>query len=72
MVLCLEKRSYIVKEIIETERNYLRDLKVIISEYLTPLKRDGILNATEIRSVFSQVEVIANISGNRVFFNTHV
>jgi hypothetical protein len=58
----MERRKYIAQEIITTETTYCRDLKIIVSEYLTPLKTEEIVSGGDIRSMFSQVEVIAKIS----------
>lgn len=57
-----QQRIFVANEIVESERNYLRDLQVIIELYLTPLKSNGIVSAVDLRTIFSQVEVISKIS----------
>eukprot|EP01122_Echinamoeba_exundans_P015717 TRINITY_DN7601_c0_g1_i1.p1 TRINITY_DN7601_c0_g1~~TRINITY_DN7601_c0_g1_i1.p1 ORF type:complete len:792 (+),score=182.74 TRINITY_DN7601_c0_g1_i1:88-2463(+) len=57
-----QQRFFVANEIVESERNYLRDLQIIIELYLQPLKANGIVSAPDLRTIFSQVEVIAKIS----------
>jgi hypothetical protein len=57
-----QQRFFVANEIVESERNYLRDLQIIIELYLQPLKANGIVAAPDLRTIFSQVEVISKIS----------
>jgi hypothetical protein len=51
-----KERQFVVKELLETERNYVRDLKLIVDEFQEPLSTSGILNPKQVFEVFSTVK----------------
>ncbi|KAJ6228426.1 rho guanine nucleotide exchange factor 9-related [Anaeramoeba flamelloides] len=55
----IEKRSQVIMELIETEKEYLGDLKIILNLYLNPLKEQKIIELKDISVIFSSVETIA-------------
>eukprot|EP01130_Rhizamoeba_saxonica_P014642 TRINITY_DN641_c0_g1_i1.p1 TRINITY_DN641_c0_g1~~TRINITY_DN641_c0_g1_i1.p1 ORF type:complete len:546 (+),score=81.01 TRINITY_DN641_c0_g1_i1:219-1856(+) len=48
-----EKRSLVERELVTTERNYLRDLKVIFEVFQEPISDSKILSDIELQSIFS-------------------
>eukprot|EP01103_Thecamoeba_quadrilineata_P008047 TRINITY_DN1783_c0_g2_i1.p1 TRINITY_DN1783_c0_g2~~TRINITY_DN1783_c0_g2_i1.p1 ORF type:complete len:439 (-),score=117.28 TRINITY_DN1783_c0_g2_i1:96-1412(-) len=61
-----EKRAYFreqaLSELISTEKDYVSDLHFIISNFLVPLREQEILNKTELKALFSTIEVIVKIN----------
>eukprot|EP01102_Stenamoeba_stenopodia_P010323 TRINITY_DN309_c0_g1_i4.p1 TRINITY_DN309_c0_g1~~TRINITY_DN309_c0_g1_i4.p1 ORF type:complete len:717 (-),score=274.45 TRINITY_DN309_c0_g1_i4:159-2309(-) len=54
-------REKIVQEIIETEKEYVEDLEIIINVFLIPLSDHTILTQEEIYSVFTNIETIHKV-----------
>eukprot|EP01102_Stenamoeba_stenopodia_P004102 TRINITY_DN1427_c0_g1_i3.p1 TRINITY_DN1427_c0_g1~~TRINITY_DN1427_c0_g1_i3.p1 ORF type:complete len:634 (-),score=150.70 TRINITY_DN1427_c0_g1_i3:88-1989(-) len=61
-----KKRTLIVQEIIATEESYVNSLSVLIRLFLVPLRETAqtnpIVNATTIKTIFSEIEVIFNVN----------
>jgi len=60
--LLKDKRSYIVNEIVETEKNYLNALKVMVEEYIKPLK--GHMSSDDKEIIFMNTEQIYILHSN--------
>ncbi|KAF2070029.1 hypothetical protein CYY_008648 [Polysphondylium violaceum] len=64
--LLLEKnkrlRTEIIKEIVMTEKDYVRDLSIVINTFLIPIREKAILNAKEINILFSNIEILYNVN----------
>jgi len=65
----MEKRGYVVKELLTTERNYVRCLEIMISKYKMPLEeaalkgsQSEILPGEAIRSIFGYLDLILNFN----------
>eukprot|EP00005_Dracoamoeba_jomungandri_P006538 CAMPEP_0174275202 /NCGR_PEP_ID=MMETSP0439-20130205/59698_1 /TAXON_ID=0 /ORGANISM="Stereomyxa ramosa, Strain Chinc5" /LENGTH=1210 /DNA_ID=CAMNT_0015367285 /DNA_START=30 /DNA_END=3662 /DNA_ORIENTATION=+ len=61
-------RKQIANEILDTEVQYVSDLRLVVDEFLKPLRKavaDGspILSEPEIRTIFSTIEIIVTING---------
>jgi hypothetical protein len=57
-----KQRTSVAMELYETEKNYVKDLNVIVNSYLKPLRQKNIIPATVIWKLFSEVEVINDIN----------
>uniref|UniRef100_T1IVA4 Protein vav n=1 Tax=Strigamia maritima TaxID=126957 RepID=T1IVA4_STRMM len=55
----LEKRDYCIKELIETEKNYIVVLNMIIRNFITPLKQ--ILSAEDRKNMFLSIKELSEI-----------
>jgi len=55
-------RERVIKEIIDTEEDYIRDLEIIIKVYLLPMREQGIATKDQINNIFSNVEVLYQIN----------
>jgi len=62
-----KSRQEVIYEIIETEKDYVRDLEIMIDLFVKPLKDKNILEAQDISKVFNNIEVIVNV--NRTMLN---
>lgn len=60
--LPISKRDNIINEIRITEQDYVKDLKIIVDVFITPLKENNILQIKQISGIFSNVAVILNIN----------
>ncbi|EFA77564.1 pleckstrin domain-containing protein [Heterostelium album PN500] len=58
----LFRRNDIVKEILATERKYVKCLEILIECYLRECEK--ILQPNQVKSIFSQIEVIKNVNYN--------
>lgn len=54
-------RKNLLKEILETEQDYVKSLKVIIDGFLNPLRKSKILKEQQLSSIFLTVETIAKL-----------
>jgi len=54
-------RNKVLREIINTEEDYIGDLELIVNNYVKPLREEKILNAKDISEIFSIVEMLLNI-----------
>ena len=55
------RRTEIAREILETEKSYVKYLNVLLKVYLEPMKKEeDVISAQDVRFIFSQVEVIKN------------
>lgn len=64
----LFKRRMIIRELLETEENYIRDLGVVVSDFQVPLLSQGIISREEAERVFMNVDQIRRL--NELFFVT--
>jgi len=55
-------RTEIIKEIVMTEKDYVRDLSIVINTFLIPIREKSILNAKEINTLFSNIEILYNVN----------
>jgi len=55
-VLSDDPRENVVNEVLNTERDYVRDLHVLVDVYLLPLRENGLLSPQQMHVVFSSVE----------------
>jgi hypothetical protein len=51
-------RKEVVKEIVQTERDYVRDLQILISVFLNPIRKQELLSSYDIVSLFSNIEAL--------------
>lgn len=58
----LPKYGAIVKELLETERAYVRDLKIISELFLDTIRKENLLTKFEIVSLFGSIEQIVSIN----------
>lgn len=62
LVLKYRQRTNVAKEILSTEISYIRDLKVIIGNFLVPLREKRILSESILWSIFYDVESILELN----------
>ena len=55
-------RKGITEELIQTERDYVRDLEITIRLFLSPIRRQKLLSGYEIASLFSNLEQLLPIN----------
>jgi hypothetical protein len=58
----------IIKELLETEENYIRDLSIVISDFQTALLNKKIINKEEAHIIFMNIDQIRRL--NELFFAT--
>lgn len=58
-----EYKENVYKEILETEGTYLKQLEIIMTFFMTPLKMRRILKEEEFESVFGGIETIYEVNG---------
>lgn len=58
----LPKYGAIIKELLETERAYVRDLKIISELFLDTIRKENLLTKFEIVSLFGSIEQIVSIN----------
>jgi len=51
-------RQEVIYELIKTEQSYVRDLNVIVNEFLVPMQNKRILNDNDIKMIFLNIEEI--------------
>ncbi|KAJ3425089.1 faciogenital dysplasia protein [Anaeramoeba flamelloides] len=56
------ERICLITEIISTEKTYVQQLKIIIDEFLIPLKKTKIIDLNEIKNIFSNIESIYGLN----------
>ncbi|PVD38880.1 hypothetical protein C0Q70_01505 [Pomacea canaliculata] len=64
-VLRQQERKETIQEIIDTEMNYGRDLRILKEEFYLPMQTTGLLNADQLEMVFINLEEL--ISSNSQF-----
>ncbi|KAM9989947.1 hypothetical protein ACTFIY_005993 [Dictyostelium cf. discoideum] len=57
-------RIKIINELIETERDYVRDLNIVVEVFLNPIREKQLLSAKDINSLFSNIEILFSINMN--------
>lgn len=55
-------RLNVFNEILYTERDYVRDLELIVELFVNPLQKKNILDSASIQAIFSNIEVIIKIN----------
>ena len=56
-----------MKEVIQTEQDYVKDMKLMISLFLTPILEKGILSANEVQRLFSNITSLIKINEGNQF-----
>ncbi len=55
-------RNLVINEIINTERDYVKDLQIIMDQFRNPLKEEGILSEEELRDIFSNINLLIKVN----------
>ena len=58
----MKKRSNVVLEIINTEKDYVLDLQIIREIYLRHLDREAVISKTHLNDIFSNVEQLYEVN----------
>lgn len=58
----IQKRMKVIEELIATEQSYQQSLSVIVEHFVEPIRKKKILSEEEISLVFSNLEVIMELS----------
>eukprot|EP01125_Pyxidicula_operculata_P005532 TRINITY_DN1955_c0_g5_i2.p1 TRINITY_DN1955_c0_g5~~TRINITY_DN1955_c0_g5_i2.p1 ORF type:complete len:604 (-),score=105.66 TRINITY_DN1955_c0_g5_i2:816-2627(-) len=58
----LIQQKRIIQEIVETERDYIRDLNILLKNFKAPLIEKGLLPEDSIPQIFSNVEIIHGVN----------
>eukprot|EP01133_Synstelium_polycarpum_P007733 gene7733-9063_t len=58
----LAMRTKIIDEIIETERDYVRDLQIVQEVFVGPIKEKELLSVKDANMLFSNIEVLLSIN----------
>uniref|UniRef100_A0A6B2LBM9 DH domain-containing protein n=1 Tax=Arcella intermedia TaxID=1963864 RepID=A0A6B2LBM9_9EUKA len=53
-------------EIVETERDYVEDLRIIMEVYKNPLKESGIITEEQQKSLFANIDDIENLNRTKI------
>ncbi len=56
------QRALIMKELIDTERDYVRDLRIIVDVFYAPLKAKGILKEKDASRIFGSIPLMLNLN----------
>jgi hypothetical protein len=65
----LSLRERVIDEIIQTEKDYVWDLNILINVYMNPLLSRGILSANEVQRLFSNITTLVKINEGMNFFS---
>ncbi|KAI8921901.1 hypothetical protein DFJ77DRAFT_505668 [Powellomyces hirtus] len=57
-----QKRDNIIRELISTEKGYLKDMEVLLEVYAMPASESQILSERDLRNLFSNLDVIITTS----------
>jgi len=57
-------KTHALHELIKTEKDYVNDLKIVITVFFDPLTKEGILTMNEITAIFSNIKIIYSINLN--------
>jgi FYVE/RhoGEF/PH domain-containing protein 3 len=55
-------RENVIKEVVQTEDDFVKDMNLMISLFLTPILERGILSANEVQRLFSNIKSIVKIN----------
>jgi FYVE/RhoGEF/PH domain-containing protein 3 len=55
-------REHVIKEVLQTEEDYVKDMNLLISLFLTPILERGILSANEVQRLFSNISSLIKIN----------
>jgi hypothetical protein len=64
----LTKRKYLIRELVDTEEKYIRDLSVVISDFKGNLIKRKIITPEQSQILFSNIDEIRRL--NELFFAT--
>jgi hypothetical protein len=56
-----EKRQHVINEILSTERDYLRDLRWVLEQYVEPIKASNVINARDQQHLFSNLASLCHL-----------
>lgn len=62
-VSALDKRERVVLEMLQTEKDYVRDLQLIVDLYKKPLVKRGLVSKEDINILFSNLEQLQEVNG---------
>lgn len=73
LVRRIHQRNMIIKEILETERSYVKSLHIMIQvfpnsskfsyqDFFIPMQRSQLLPAEDVSTIFSNIEAIVNVN----------
>lgn len=68
LVKNLTKRRYLIRELVDTEERYIRDLSVVISDFKGNLLKRKIITPEQSQVLFSNIDEIRRL--NELFFAT--
>eukprot|EP00002_Diphylleia_rotans_P025719 TRINITY_DN5095_c0_g1_i1.p1 TRINITY_DN5095_c0_g1~~TRINITY_DN5095_c0_g1_i1.p1 ORF type:complete len:1116 (+),score=214.64 TRINITY_DN5095_c0_g1_i1:44-3391(+) len=54
-------RENVTQELIATESDYVRDLKIVVQEFLEPLQSSNILSSAQINEIFLEIRSLYNL-----------
>ncbi|XP_068923295.1 dynamin-binding protein isoform X4 [Petaurus breviceps papuanus] len=57
----LEKRAKVVEELLQTEKDYVRDLEMCIEQIMLPLQQAQVQNV-DFEALFGNIQMVANVS----------
>ncbi|KAL2078012.1 hypothetical protein ACEWY4_025697 [Coilia grayii] len=57
----LEKRSKVIEELLQTEKDYIRDLQMCVKEIILPLKQKQVQNV-DFEGLFGNIDSVINLS----------
>ena len=66
----LKKRGFILKEILNSEKIFIENLKLCLKEFGEPMKTLPYINVNNWKNIFSNVEIILNVN-NQLFSKLH-
>lgn len=64
----VDMREEVVKELVKTEKKYVKDLEIIVEQYMRRLRENGLVEGPDIAAIFSNVDQIRNL--NRTLFDS--
>jgi hypothetical protein len=59
-----DPRDPIIKELLDSEAQYIKDLQVLVQVYVIPCQEKEILSRTEIKTLFGNVESIIPVASS--------
>lgn len=64
-------REHVIKEVIQTEQDYVNDMNIMINLFLNPILERGILSANEVQRLFANIATLIKINEGINFFTSH-
>jgi hypothetical protein len=56
------QRANVIKELVHTENDYVKDLKLLINTFMYPLEETGIISLNESKILFSNITDLLEIN----------